>query len=155
MGVSIEASHSKGVIRMRNMTHYTKRAKIDAYPALSVVWRYRLWLTSAAWRASLCLSIPCCIHKPIAALIMKLTAHDVMVAGLLTSAAASSFSRPKQAVFGINTDRYLIELAPGETRWIEEDEKWALRMVCADPGYIFHWVIPFSRNILELSALSP
>jgi leucyl aminopeptidase len=26
-------------------------------------------------------------------------------------------------------DRYLIELSPGETRWIEEEEKWALRRV--------------------------
>lgn len=28
-------------------------------------------------------------------------------------------------------DQYLIELSPGETRWVTEDEKWALRRVCA------------------------
>lgn len=27
-------------------------------------------------------------------------------------------------------DQYLIELSPGETRWVTEDEKWALRRVC-------------------------
>jgi hypothetical protein len=26
-------------------------------------------------------------------------------------------------------DQYLIELHPGETRWVTEDEKWALRRV--------------------------
>lgn len=26
---------------------------------------------------------------------------------------------------------YLIELAPGETQWVTEDEKWELRRVCA------------------------
>ena len=26
-------------------------------------------------------------------------------------------------------DRFLIELSPGETRWITEDEKWELRRV--------------------------
>jgi bacterial leucyl aminopeptidase len=27
-------------------------------------------------------------------------------------------------------ETYLIELAPGETRWVTEDEKWELRRVC-------------------------
>lgn len=26
-------------------------------------------------------------------------------------------------------DRYLIELSPGETRWVTEDDKWVLRRV--------------------------
>lgn len=30
-------------------------------------------------------------------------------------------------------DQYLIELSPGETRWVTEDEKWALRRVCSAP----------------------
>lgn len=30
-------------------------------------------------------------------------------------------------------DQYLIELSPGETRWVTEDDKWALRRVC-DPS---------------------
>lgn len=28
-----------------------------------------------------------------------------------------------------STDKYLVELAPGETRWVTEDEKWELRRV--------------------------
>jgi leucyl aminopeptidase len=31
-------------------------------------------------------------------------------------------------------DQYLIELSPGETRWVTEDEKWALRRVCTSPS---------------------
>jgi leucyl aminopeptidase len=31
-------------------------------------------------------------------------------------------------------DQYLIELSPGETRWVTEDEKWALRRVCQLPS---------------------
>lgn len=27
-------------------------------------------------------------------------------------------------------DAYLIELSPGDTRWVTEEEKWALRRVC-------------------------
>jgi len=55
-----------------------------------------------------------------------------VIAGLST-AGALSFSQPKQAPLdaGAAEDRYLIELAPGETRWIKEDEKWALRRVRA------------------------
>jgi hypothetical protein len=29
----------------------------------------------------------------------------------------------------VERDEYLVELAPGETRWITEDEKWKLRRV--------------------------
>lgn len=29
----------------------------------------------------------------------------------------------------VEPDEYLIELSPGETRWIKEDEKWELRRV--------------------------
>ena len=49
---------------------------------------------------------------------------------------ASALSIPVQAqqviqqahdtIFG-ESERYLIELAPGETRWVTENEKWALR----------------------------
>jgi leucyl aminopeptidase len=28
-----------------------------------------------------------------------------------------------------DSEQYLIELAPGETRWVTEDEKWELRRV--------------------------
>jgi len=29
-----------------------------------------------------------------------------------------------------STEKFLVELSPGETRWITEDEKWELRRVC-------------------------
>ena len=53
-------------------------------------------------------------------------------------ALAAALATPKEAqvVFQnpqvtINEpDQYLIELSPGETRWVTEDEKWALRRVC-------------------------
>lgn len=65
--------------------------------------------------------------------IMKLL--GALVVGLSTSTYAFSIFRPLQAVFGAGAgaedDLYLVELSPGETRWIEEDEKWALRRVCA------------------------
>jgi leucyl aminopeptidase len=32
---------------------------------------------------------------------------------------------------GADSDRYLVELAPGETQWVTEEEKWELRRVCA------------------------
>lgn len=31
-------------------------------------------------------------------------------------------------------EQYLIELAPGETRWVTEEEKWELRRVCLSGG---------------------
>lgn len=56
---------------------------------------------------------------------------------LCTAALAAAVHHPKdpQIVFQdpqltiTEPDEYLIELAPGETKWITEDEKWALRRV--------------------------
>ena len=51
-------------------------------------------------------------------------------------AAAVATPKDPQAVFQTpqvtidEPDQYLIELSPGETRWVTEDEKWALRRVC-------------------------
>jgi leucyl aminopeptidase len=56
---------------------------------------------------------------------------------LCTAALAAAIQLPKdpqivlqdpQATVG-ERDEYLIELSPGETRWIKEDEKWELRRV--------------------------
>ena len=50
-------------------------------------------------------------------------------------AAAVATPREPQVVFQNpqvtidEPDQYLIELSPGETRWVTEDEKWALRRV--------------------------
>ncbi|TKA50917.1 hypothetical protein B0A49_11985, partial [Cryomyces minteri] len=50
---------------------------------------------------------------------------------LALSAAALSVALPSQAVLQDPQEslqqKYLIELSPGETRWVTEDEKWALR----------------------------
>lgn len=55
---------------------------------------------------------------------------------LALSAAASTFASPalpdQQAPI-LNEEKYLIELGPGETRWITEDEKWELKRVSAAP----------------------
>jgi hypothetical protein len=54
----------------------------------------------------------------------------------VTLAAAVAAPKEPQVVFQNpqvtidEPDQYLIELSPGETRWVTEDEKWALRRVC-------------------------
>ena len=60
------------------------------------------------------------------------------IVGLLTAAATSSIAtKHYQSVLGNNDqDLYLVELGPGQTRWIAEEEKWALRRVCS---YHCHW----------------
>ena len=50
--------------------------------------------------------------------------------GLSTSVFALSISKPEQTILGNDDqDLYHVELSPGETRWVAEDEKWALRRV--------------------------
>lgn len=57
---------------------------------------------------------------------------SLAVVGLSTAAVALSITKPDQAVLGNdNQDLYLVELGPGERRWIVEDEKWALKRVCS------------------------
>jgi leucyl aminopeptidase len=52
------------------------------------------------------------------------------------SAATSAFaSLPAQQAPLLNEEQYLIELGPGETRWIAEDEKWELKRVCCFPSF--------------------
>ncbi|PVI04500.1 leucine aminopeptidase 2 [Periconia macrospinosa] len=47
---------------------------------------------------------------------------------LYAAAVASAVQVPEQVPLqAAEQDQYLIELAPGETRWITEDDKWALR----------------------------
>jgi leucyl aminopeptidase len=53
----------------------------------------------------------------------------------LCTAALVAAVYPPQVVLGdsqapiAEPDKYLIELAPGETQWVHEDDKWALRRV--------------------------
>lgn len=57
-----------------------------------------------------------------------------LLATLIAIGTARVVSNDVQEVLGTESERYLIELAPGETRWIAEDDKWALRRV----GRIIH-----------------
>lgn len=55
----------------------------------------------------------------------------------LCTAALVAAVYPPQVILGdsqapiAEADKYLIELAPGETQWVTEDDKWALRRVRA------------------------
>lgn len=60
--------------------------------------------------------------KPLLLVVLFVSA---VVAGLRRNA-------PDQVVLGHSSEtesRYLIELGPGDTRWIVEEEKWALKRV--------------------------
>lgn len=60
----------------------------------------------------------------------------------LAAAVSAAVLPPQQPIAGnqdvIEPEQFLLELAPGETRWATEDEKWELRRVCN----VFH--CPFS-----------
>lgn len=60
---------------------------------------------------------------------------SVFALSVAATATASSILRPDQAVLGddSSSEKYHIELSPGNTRWVTEDEKWALRRVCSPP----------------------
>jgi bacterial leucyl aminopeptidase len=51
----------------------------------------------------------------------------------LVATAVTGFSLPQQAALQdqapVLEERFLIELKPGDTRWVTEDEKWVLRRV--------------------------
>lgn len=61
---------------------------------------------------------------------------------------ATPFSVAKQDQFVLSDqDLYLIELGPGQTRWIAEEEKWALRRVWAHYPSLQIWslVVTYGR----------
>ena len=37
--------------------------------------------------------------------------------------------RPQHPILDATPEKFLIELSPGETKWVTEDEKWDLRRV--------------------------
>lgn len=56
------------------------------------------------------------------------------ISGLAIAAAVSAVVLPYQQTIGgsqevIENEQFLLELAPGETKWATEDEKWELRRV--------------------------
>lgn len=67
------------------------------------------------------------------------------VVALLAPAAAARFIEAAEGnnvqlypdgFYEESTEKYLVELAPGQTRWVTEDEKWELRRV-RNPRCIF------------------
>jgi leucyl aminopeptidase len=58
-----------------------------------------------------------------------------LLLSLYAAAAVTALSAPRgpqvilQEPTLVEPDEYLIELSPGETRWIKEAEKWELRKV--------------------------
>ena len=59
---------------------------------------------------------------------MKL--FPVLATFAATSSALSIPASGQHVIsIGADDDRFLIELNPGETRWVREDEKWELRRV--------------------------
>lgn len=62
---------------------------------------------------------------------------SAILAACASGLAVQAFSVPRiaqdaaQQVQGfMSPEQYLIELAPGETKWVTDAEKWALRRVC-------------------------
>ena len=64
---------------------------------------------------------------------MKLSAAAVIAAALPAVSARFTEKNEVNNVIlypdGAEAESYLIELAPGETRWVTEEEKWELRRV--------------------------
>ena len=58
--------------------------------------------------------------------------YITLFAASLAAADALSLQSALQQVLGSDgtSKKCLIETGPGETRWIFEDEKWALKRVC-------------------------
>ena len=62
----------------------------------------------------------------------------VLVSLLLNSIYCEPIPPGSQIILGgssFGNEQYLIELSPGETRWVSEREKWALRRVSSLTQY--------------------
>lgn len=63
---------------------------------------------------------------------MKLLTALVLGATASTTALAALIPQQKPLTggkHGYESERFLIELAPYQTRWVTEEEKWALKLV--------------------------
>lgn len=66
-----------------------------------------------------------------------------LVLGATASTGAWAYAIPQQDVIENphihhEQEKYLIELAPYQTRWVTEEEKWALKLVClSGPSWVF------------------
>ena len=65
---------------------------------------------------------------------MKISKFSVLA--LAASRISARFVEPHEKdqvvinAYEADNELYLIELAPGETQWVTEEEKWELRRVC-------------------------
>lgn len=81
-----------------------------------------------------------------------------LVLFLCAATLASAFAHPKdpQIVLQepqltiVEPDEYLIELSPGETRWVTEEEKWELRRV----RHVLEQFSPSRRELMIASKTS-
>ena len=55
--------------------------------------------------------------------------HILSFAVAAASALAVDYQQPLGGQDPIDQDQYLIELSPGKTQWVSEDEKWELKRV--------------------------
>ena len=69
----------------------------------------------------------------------------LLALGATASATVLRIQVPSETVV---VDRYLIELAPGETRWVTEEDKWALKRV-----WLLHYWLTFNFLFYFLYAL--
>ncbi len=60
-------------------------------------------------------------------LLLSLYSATLATAAAYPNNAQAVLQDPQQTV--VESDQYLIELSPGVTRWVIEEEKWALRRV--------------------------
>ena len=63
-------------------------------------------------------------------LTMKYLPLLLTVATAATALAAAVVQDPSHQDVLAPTEQYLIEIEPGNTRWVTEKEKWALKRVC-------------------------
>ena len=73
--------------------------------------------------------------------------HFASVSLLAATVAARSVLLPQQQPIKELEERFLIELEPGHTAWVTEDEKWQIRRVSLDMKAL--------RTLLEVSKTIP
>jgi bacterial leucyl aminopeptidase len=67
---------------------------------------------------------------------LKMKPLSLAAASLAATVCARSLHNPDQQAINLDAqqsvsqEKCLIELSPGETRWVLEDEKWELMRVC-------------------------
>ena len=54
-----------------------------------------------------------------------------------------------QGVYEESTEKFLVELAPGDTKWITEEEKWELRRVSPRVSSSSHFLSQVTSNADE------